>query len=482
MSKNETNMAGVSENVSGPSSSLSSNQDSNNQADGSDWEKLLTSDTAISGEYQKALERFLQQEKELEKLFEKKLNDKRGRLEQQQLLNNGNDETKAKIQMDAELFRKKKNIDDETEKLVKNFWDQFNLKAAEMREELEKKIETLTESKRKKFEEDRKRLKEILESEIQGKRKLFENECVRLERVSNLPITEMDRRDFIKKVLVDYKNYPSTIKLADEFALKRQQGLIGSTIVANNTCMIYEGSYQNQSCCVKVVVMTDRNIGYKMHIEESTKIRRFLSKTQPKHETLIRLFEIFLTETKVYIFMDECGKKNLLQLAKERTISMIDLNQHMKTILSCLEFLHQRAIAHLKIRPESVLFDLQGHVKLAGFGNASVYFDPNRESFLKLSRHETRHRFRDNHFPEEVFREDFDPQPVDVYSLGLMIYIVINFINNKFDRKKARILTKIDPELITDPILEQLISETTNYDPKKRCKLFDLRHTINYFM
>ncbi|OTF82016.1 phosphoenolpyruvate carboxylase kinase-like protein, partial [Euroglyphus maynei] len=285
-----------------------------------------------------------------------------------------------------------------------------------MRNDLRRKIEQMIECKRQKLEQDKQRLQSMLDNELEAKRKLFEAETERIKRVTNVVHTDVDNRDFIKKIMVNYKNYPDTKTLVDEFGMKRYQITINKqSIWAGKFCIIYRGQYQQQSCYVKIVVLSDRSVRYKQHINESTKIRQFLCRTtneqpQLQHEAFVRIFDIFITDQKIYTFMDECDSQNLMQRSRKGFISLEELRKHMFTILSCLEYMHQRAFAHLKIRGESIIFDNNNNVKLVGFGNAAAYFDSNTEKFLRLPPLESKHRLLDNHFPPEVFQNPFDPQ------------------------------------------------------------------------
>nr|XP_027201117.1 uncharacterized protein LOC113795128 [Dermatophagoides pteronyssinus] len=439
---------------------------------------------AKNEEYEKALTKFEQEEAEQRKNFEKKLTDKRTMLIQTTM---EEDLPKIKARCEAESFRQKKNVDEEVEKLIKSMREQFALQAEQMRTELGRKIEQMIQAKKQKLEQDKQRLQAMLDNELETKRKLFEAEVERLNRVTTVTNDDVDRRDFVKKIMVNYKNFPDPKNLADESGMKRYQVTINKqSIWAGKFCIIYRAQYQSQSCYVKIVVLTDRSVRYKHHVNQSTKIRSFLCRTTPEqpelqHEAFVRVYDIFITDLKVYTFMEECDSQNLMQRARKGFISMDELRKQMFIILSALEYMHQRAFAHLKIRGESIIFDNNNNVKLAGFGNAATYFDSNTEKFLRLPPFDSKHRLLDNHFPPEVFEEPFDPQLADVYSFGLLIYMMTNFVSNKkFTREDWRYWTIIKLDSISDEKTRSLIHATTNLNLQKRSKLFDIRK-LPYF-
>ncbi|KAH7641514.1 phosphoenolpyruvate carboxylase kinase-like protein [Dermatophagoides farinae] len=431
-----------------------------------------TEPNSTESEYIKASRKFQEEEDEQRKIFDTKLAEKRTMLMQSVM---GEDVSKIKARCQAESFRQKKNIDEEVEKLSKSMRDQFVLQAEQMRTELRGKIEKMIENKKQKLEQDKQRLSSMLDSELEAKRKLMENETERLKHVTNIAQSDIDHRDRVKKIMVDYKNFPGTKTLVDEFGLKRYQVVINKqSIWAGKTCIIYRGQFQQQSCYVKIVVLSDRSVRYKQHIPESTKIRQFLCRTneqqqQLQHEAFVRVYDVFITDQKIYTFMDDCDSQNLMLRARKGFLSLDELRKHMRKILSCLEYMHQRAFAHLKIRGESIVFDNNNNVKLVGFGNAAAYFDSNTEKFLKLPQLESKHRLLDNHFPPEVFVDSFDPQLADVYSFGLLIYMMANFISNKkFTREDWKQWTIIKLDSITDEKTRELVETTTMLDIEKR--------------
>lgn len=430
--------------------------------------------SAAQTEYQKAMAKFLKEEKEEEINFMKRLEQKRLTLQQSHL--NEQSELRAKAKAQALLLRKKKDIEQNLEAQIKQIWADYETKVQQLRNEFKSRIEKMIQEKKNKFETDKANLKKLLENELAAKRKLCESECQRIERVKNMPLDDADRRDFVKKIMVDYKEYPDTVLLADELALKRcNANILKYTIAVNKTCIIYRASFNGVPCCCKVVVMHDRTLRYKPGAPMSSKIRRFLSKDKPQHEGFIRIFDIFITDSKLYTFMDECNSTNLLEMSRAGKIRYEELQQYMKTILSCLIYMHQRAFAHLKVRPESVMFDLNNkQIKLGGFGNAVSYFDSNTERFLRLPRPHFHSRYLDNHLPPEVFKEsDFDPQSADVFSFGLLIYLL--WINIGVKRgKKVRGAIKIDEKLIQSPALKKLLHVTTGVSADQRSKIFPL--------
>ena len=85
-------------------------------------------------------------------------------------------------------------------------------------------------------------------------------------------------------------------------------------------------------------------------------------------------------------------------------------------IVLALEYLHQRDIVYRDIKPENILIDIDGHVKIADFGLAKVI--PKREKSYSFCG-------SPEYMSPEMLRGKGHDRQIDYYCLGILLYEII---------------------------------------------------------
>jgi serine/threonine protein kinase len=143
---------------------------------------------------------------------------------------------------------------------------------------------------------------------------------------------------------------------------------------------------------------------------------------------------------------------NLSSFLKDRAkvqripIEGSEIKLWFKMILEGLKYLHSISIAHLELRPQSILYVWDRHqkypfvVKIKDFGMS--YFAGNNRS-MNL-RHETE-GFIAPEMEESADNGDYDPFRADIYSLGKLLDYMISFhVEKKPESEHLFITEKLD--------------------------------------
>ena len=138
-------------------------------------------------------------------------------------------------------------------------------------------------------------------------------------------------------------------------------------------------------------------------------------------------------------------------------------------VLDGLEFMHIRAMAHLNVRAESVIFSNEGTAKLVGLCCSEIYFNADTETFFKLQKTDRRREY----LPVEVYLDEpFAAEPVDVYSFGFLLYAVISDLRKK---SRPRRIGHVEYGNLPDGPIRSFVEDTTNRQPAKRAKMTELK-------
>jgi len=133
------------------------------------------------------------------------------------------------------------------------------------------------------------------------------------------------------------------------------------------------------------------------------------------HPFLVHLRFAFQTPTKLYLVMDYCnGGELFYHLKTTGRFPEARARLYAAEITSALEHLHARNIVYRDLKPENVLLDSEGHVRVTDFGLAKD----------NMGAHDATKTFcgTPDYLAPEIIMDKGHGRGVDWWSLGTMIY------------------------------------------------------------
>ena len=134
-------------------------------------------------------------------------------------------------------------------------------------------------------------------------------------------------------------------------------------------------------------------------------------------------------------------------------------------ILLGLEYLHSHSIVYRDLKPENVLLDLDGHVRLTDFGLSKEEMGPGGLSYSFCGSPE--------YMSPEMLREEGHGRTVDYYSLGAMLYEMLTGLPPFYDKNREKMYRAIQndplklPNYVSKPG-RSLLSGLLEKDPHRR--------------
>ena len=152
--------------------------------------------------------------------------------------------------------------------------------------------------------------------------------------------------------------------------------------------------------------------------EKLIKEARILSEVH--HPYIVNVLEVFEEHNTAYIAMEYIDGYSLKSLlGKEGMIPEQQAIRYIRQIGEALQFVHEKSILHLDVKPSNILIDKQGNARLIDFGVSKRYDIEQEETsttLLTLSKGFAAIEQYDN---EGI--QQFSPCP-DIYSLGATLY------------------------------------------------------------
>ena len=144
--------------------------------------------------------------------------------------------------------------------------------------------------------------------------------------------------------------------------------------------------------------------------------REALSATSLMHPNIVSIYDVGEDQNMHYIVMEYVKGKTLKQYIKEfAPLSPARAVQIMKQLTSAIAHAHENQIIHRDIKPQNILMDEEGNVKVTDFGIAT--------SLAATSYTKTNSVIGTVHYlsPEQA-RGGIATKKSDIYSLGIVLY------------------------------------------------------------
>ncbi|XP_018447732.1 wee1-like protein kinase isoform X2 [Raphanus sativus] len=175
------------------------------------------------------------------------------------------------------------------------------------------------------------------------------------------------------------------------------------------------------------------------------------------HENVVGYYNSWFENEQLYIQLELCdhslSKKSSLRIS-EREILVI-----MHQIAKALQFVHERGIAHLDVKPENIYIK-NGVCKLGDFGCATRL-----DKSLPVEEGDARY------MPQEILNENYEHlDKVDIFSLGVTVYELIRGSPLTESRNKSLNIKEGKLPLLPGHSLQlqQLLKTMMDRDPSRR--------------
>ena len=155
-----------------------------------------------------------------------------------------------------------------------------------------------------------------------------------------------------------------------------------------------------------------------------------------RHPFIVNLCFAFQTETKVYLGLEYASGGELFHHLQTRGTFPIDqVRLYVAELSLAINYLHVLKVIYRDLKPENVLLDAQGHIKLTDFGLAKALDDFTNQTgtFCGTSEYIA---------PEIVSRKPYGP-PIDWWALGILTYELLYGQTPFFNQNKARMFHAI---------------------------------------
>jgi len=143
------------------------------------------------------------------------------------------------------------------------------------------------------------------------------------------------------------------------------------------------------------------------------------------NQNIVAYYHHFWQDAQLFLVMEYCAGGSLRDKVKLKTITSTDVFNWMQSLAECLRTVHKKGIIHHDIKPDNILFNENGTIKISDFGIANTgggtraYMSPEALNW-------------DN-------KAKADPR-VDIYAIGVTLMEILTGKNPFFFQSKEQII------------------------------------------
>ena len=195
---------------------------------------------------------------------------------------------------------------------------------------------------------------------------------------------------------------------------------------------------------------------------------------QLKSQFIVRMFDAFQTPNSLYMVLEYCPGRDLSILLEQKgRFSADEARFYMAEVILALEYLHERNIMYRDLKPENVLLDEFGHVKLADFGLAKENVTESRQSKSFCG--------SPAYLSPEVLDKQGAGKSADIYGIGAVLYELLTGMPPFYDDDLKVLYENIRKGALNFPryvnnTCKELIKVLLNKVPRNRPKLPDVKN------
>ncbi|KAL3135668.1 hypothetical protein ABBQ38_006143 [Trebouxia sp. C0009 RCD-2024] len=259
-------------------------------------------------------------------------------------------------------------------------------------------------------------------------------------------------------------------------AFKKRIGnyLVGRTIGEGTYAKVKYGKHCETGEHVAIKILDKESLvssGMATKIKQEIRILK-----QLRHPNVVELKEVLASRQHIFMVMELVPGGELFdKIVAEGPMSEAAGRRVLQQLLDGLDHCHQQGIYHRDLKPENVLLASNGDVKLSDFGLGYL-----RTTSLHSDVLQTTCGTPNYVAPEVLMRSGYQGAPADVWSLGVLLYVIMAG-NLPFDEPNLPVLFKkiaraeySIPAWFT-PEMTSLLKAMLNPSVKKRATIAEIR-------
>jgi serine/threonine protein kinase len=212
-------------------------------------------------------------------------------------------------------------------------------------------------------------------------------------------------------------------------------------------------------------VLSKPNVLKHKQVEHTKTERKVLGEVQ--HPYVSAMYGAFQSQDKLYFVLEYCsGGELFFHLQRQRRFTQQQATFWAAEIMLALEHLHKQGVAYRDLKPENLLLDNEGHIRLCDFGLAKSGLEaPDEGAFSMCGTPE--------YLAPEMLKRNGHGTAVDYWGLGMVLYEMLTGLPPWYTTDTAKLFERVKNSPLmfprsVSPEAKEIITGLLNKNPSER--------------
>ncbi|KAL5806766.1 hypothetical protein ACOSQ4_029499 [Xanthoceras sorbifolium] len=139
-----------------------------------------------------------------------------------------------------------------------------------------------------------------------------------------------------------------------------------------------------------------------------------------RHPNVVELYEVMASKTKIYFVMEYVKGGELFNKVAKGKLKEDAARKYFQQLISAVDYCHSRGVFHRDLKPENLLLDENGNLKVSDFGLSALAESKHQDGLLHTTCGTPAYVA-----PEVINRKGYDGSKADIWSCGVILYVLL---------------------------------------------------------
>ncbi|XP_057512366.1 CBL-interacting protein kinase 18-like [Actinidia eriantha] len=139
-----------------------------------------------------------------------------------------------------------------------------------------------------------------------------------------------------------------------------------------------------------------------------------------RHPNIVQIFEVMATKTKIYFVMEYAKGGELFNKVAKGKLKEEVARKYFQQLINAVDFCHSRGVYHRDLKPENLLLDENENLKVSDFGLSALAESKHQDGLLHTTCGTPAYVA-----PEVINRRGYDGEKADVWSCGVILFVLL---------------------------------------------------------
>ena len=139
-----------------------------------------------------------------------------------------------------------------------------------------------------------------------------------------------------------------------------------------------------------------------------------------RHPHVVELYEVMASKTKIYFVMEHAKGGELFNKVVKGRLKVDVAWKYFQQLISAVDYCHSRGVCHRDLKPENLLLDENENLKVSDFGLSALAESKCQDGLLHTTCGTPAYVA-----PEVINRKGYDGMKADIWSCGVILYVLL---------------------------------------------------------